>query len=93
MFGKEMLIPVAGLLVFVVAVVGLLFGERLGWMDMLRQIPPLAIFAIVAFALLGGWRIRPGRSIGSVGRNIWLALFIFSVLVLIWQVVSYFQTR
>ncbi|HEX8222001.1 MAG TPA: hypothetical protein VF914_22625 [Chloroflexia bacterium] len=93
MLGKETLIPIAAVLVFVVAVVGLLFGERLGWMDMLRQIPPVAIFAIVAFALLGGWRIRPGRSIGSVGRNIWLALFIFSVLVLIWQVVSYFQAR
>jgi hypothetical protein len=93
MLGKETLIPVAALLVFVVAVVGLLFGDRLGWVDTLRQIPPIAIFAIVAFALLGGWRLRPGRSIGSVGRNIWLALFVFSVLVLIWQVVSYFQTQ
>lgn len=93
MLGKEMLIPVAALLIFVVAVVGLLFGERLGWMDMLRQIPPIAIFALVAFALLGGWRMRPGRSIGTMGRNIWLALFIFSVLVLVWQVVSYFQTQ
>jgi hypothetical protein len=93
MLGKETLIPVAALLVFVVALVGLLFGDRLGWMDALRQIPPIAVFALVAFALLGGWRLRPGRSIGSVGRNIWLALFVFSVLVLVWQVVSYFQAR
>lgn len=93
MFGKELLIPVAALLVFVVAVVGLLFGERLGWIDMLRQIPPLAIFAIVAGALLMGWRMRPGRSIGNLGHNIWMALFIFSILVLVWQVVSYLQAR
>ncbi len=93
MFGRELLIPVAALLVFVVALVGLLFGERLGWVNMLRQIPPLVIFAIFAIALLGGWRLRPGRSIGNVGRTIWLAVFIFSVLVLLWQVVSYFQAR
>ncbi len=93
MFGKELLVPVAGLLVFVVAAVGLLFGEQLGWVAMLRRIPPLVIFTIVAFALLGGWRMRPGRNIGNLGRNIWLALFVFSLLVLIWQVVSYFQSR
>lgn len=93
MFGKELLIPVAALLVFVVALVGLLFGEQLGWVAMLRQIPPLAIFALVAFALLVGWRMRPGRSIGNLGRNIWLALFFFSLLVVVWQVVSYFQAR
>ena len=93
MFEKEKLIPLAAVLVFVVAIVGLLFGDRLGWVDMLRQIPPLAIFAIVAGALLVGWRMRPGRGLGNVGRNIWLALFIFSFLVLVWQVVSYFQSR
>ncbi|MEA2574259.1 MAG: hypothetical protein QOH93_1557 [Chloroflexia bacterium] len=93
MFGKELLIPVAAVLVFMVAVVGLLFGERLGWVDMLRQIPPLAIFAIVAGALFMGWRMRPGRSMGNIGRNIWMALFFFSLLVLIWQALSYFQVR
>lgn len=93
MFSKELLIPVAALLVFVVAVVGLLFGERLGWMDMLGRIPPLVILALVGGALLVGWRMRPGRSIGNVGRNIWMALFIFSVLVLLWQAISYFQAR
>ncbi len=93
MFSKELLIPVAGLLVFVVAVVGLLFGERLGWMDMLGRIPPLVILALVGGALLVGWRMRPGRSIGNLGRNIWMALFIFSVLVLLWQAISYFQAR
>lgn len=93
MFSKELLIPVAALLVFVVAVVGLLFGERLGWMDMLGRIPPLVILALVGGALLVGWRMRPGRSIGNLGRNIWMALFVFSVLVLLWQAISYFQAR
>ncbi|MDQ5825474.1 MAG: hypothetical protein M3441_14875 [Chloroflexota bacterium] len=93
MFSRELLIPVAALLVFVVAVVGLLFGERLGWMDMLGRIPPLVILALVGGALLVGWRMRPGRSIGNLGRNIWMALFIFSVLVLLWQAISYFQAR
>ncbi|MDQ3706789.1 MAG: hypothetical protein M3437_16515 [Chloroflexota bacterium] len=93
MFSKELLIPVAGLLVFVVAVVGLLFGERLGWMDMLGRIPPLVILALVGGALLVGWRMRPGRSIGNLGNNIWMALFIFSVLVLLWQAISYFQAQ
>ncbi|HEX8597401.1 MAG TPA: hypothetical protein VF952_02690 [Chloroflexia bacterium] len=93
MFSKELLIPVAALLIFVVAVVGLLFGERLGWMDMLGRIPPLVILALVGGALLVGWRMRPGRSIGNLGRNIWMALFVFSVLVLLWQAISYFQAR
>lgn len=93
MFEKEKLIPVAGLLIFVVALVGLLFGDRIGWVDMLRQIPPLLVLAVVVVALFAGWRLRPGRSIGNMGRNIWLALFIFSVLVLVWQAISYFQTR
>ncbi len=93
MFGKELLIPVIGLLIFVVAIVGLLFGERLGWTDMLRQIPPLALFALIAGGLLVGWRLRPGRSLGNLGQNIWMAIFVFSVLVLLWQVISYFQAR
>jgi hypothetical protein len=93
MFSKELLIPVAGLLVFVVAVVGLLFGERLGWMDMLGRIPPLVILALVGGALLVGWRMRPGRSIGNLGHTIWMALFVFSVLVLLWQAISYFQAQ
>ncbi|HEX8228129.1 MAG TPA: hypothetical protein VF826_02325 [Chloroflexia bacterium] len=93
MFSRELLIPVAALLIFVVAAVGLLFGERLGWVDMLRQIPPLVILALVGGALLVGWRMRPGRSIGNLGRNIWMALFVFSVLVLLWQAISYFQAR
>jgi hypothetical protein len=93
MFSKELLIPVAALLIFVVALVGLLFGERLGWVDMLRQIPPLVILALVGGGLLVGWRMRPGRSLGNLGRTIWMALFVFSVLVLIWQAISYFQAR
>lgn len=93
MFQKETLIPIAGVLVFVVALVGLLFGADLGWVDMLRQIPPLVYFAIIGVVFLLGWRMRPGASVGNIGRNIWLAFFIFSVLVLAWQFISYFQGR
>lgn len=93
MFQKETLIPIAAVLVFVVALVGLLFGSQLGWVDMLRQIPPLFYFIIIGVVFLLGWRMRPNASIGNIGRNIWLALFIFSVLALVWQVFSYFQAN
>ena len=59
MFTKETLIPIAGIAIFIFAIVGLVWGEQLGWVDWARSVPGLGIFLIGAVILAGAWRFFP----------------------------------
>ena len=87
MFEKEKLIPVVGLLVFMVALVGLLFGDRLGWVDMLRQIPWYIVLGIFIVGMFGMWRMRPtGSGMGqSTIVRILVVTAVIAMIVTAWR--------
>ncbi len=74
MFQRDLLIPIAALLIFAFAIVGLLWGDQLGWWAAARQIPSIVWFGLVIVILALQWRFMP-RSFRT-GRLGWIILIV-----------------
>lgn len=61
MLTPERVIPVVGLLVFVGAIVLLLWGEQLGAYEWARQVPQWVLIGLLVGGLVFAWRMRKRR--------------------------------
>ena len=64
---RDILIPAAGLLIFVTAVVFLFWGEQLGVLAFVRSIPPVVGLVIFIAILVISWRMTPALRSGPGG--------------------------
>ncbi len=91
MFEKEKLIPIAALLLFAFAFVGLLWGDQIGWVDMLNRVPSYVMFGIVIIGLAFAFRFRPTAF--GMRRGGWIAILVVLGAVVAWQFFTYLQRR
>lgn len=80
MFSKEILIPIGALLIFTFAIVGMLFGDRLGWNNILYSIPPLAVLALFVGVFALQWKFMP-KNLGGSTLTRFLILFGIAVVI------------
>ena len=75
-------------LIFGAAVVGLLWGEQLGWYDMARQVPGIVWLGLVIVVFVVGMRFTPNRPVIG-GQVSWRAILFAVALVALLAYVLY----
>lgn len=91
MFEKEKLIPLAALLLFAFAFVGLLWGDQIGWTSLIYRVPSYVLFGIAIVGLAFAWRFRPTAF--GMRRGGWIMILVVLGTIMAWQFFSYSQGR